>query len=64
MSEFIGFNKHYYEELEDKIKVLEDSLLNGNFEKLEDYKRVVGERRGVLFALNRHRELVSMMEND
>lgn len=63
MSDFIGFNRHYYEELQEKLKMLEDALLSGNFEKLEDYKRMVGERRGVLFALTRHKELVSMMEN-
>ncbi len=64
MSLFDGFVKHYQEELNLKLKSLEDTLLNGNFDKLEDYKRVVGERKGVLFALDRHRELVNNLEND
>lgn len=64
MTAFHGFTEHYAKEMDERRKSLEEVLLNGNFDKLEDYKRVVGERKGILFALERHRELVALMEND
>ena len=64
MTAFKGFIEQYEKELKQKIDAVEGVLLKGNFASLEEYKRYVGERIGLLFALDRHKELVSLMEND
>lgn len=64
MTAFAGFIEHYQKEIQQKIEAVEGVLLKGNFASLEEYKRYVGERTGLIWALERHKELVSLMEND
>jgi hypothetical protein len=64
MTLFQGFTEHYHEELQQKIQSLDEVLVRGNFDSLTEYKQVVGERKGLIFALERHKELISLMEHD
>jgi len=62
MSIFEGFNKRYQAELREEIAALDAVLLQGNIHTLEEYKRVTGRRSGFLQALERHKELLTLME--
>jgi hypothetical protein len=46
MTEFDILIKHF----DDKINMLKDAVILGNYEKFEDYKRSCGEIRGLLIA--------------
>ncbi len=61
MSDFQGFNEHYHKELQEEIASLETVLFKGNID-YEEYKRIVGKRQGLLYALERHKELITLME--
>jgi hypothetical protein len=63
MSYFEGFNKQYQKELQERIDDLVSTVCNGNFTSLDEYKLIVGKLSGTQFALDRHRELISLMEN-
>lgn len=64
MSQFEGFNKQYQKELQEQIDRLNDVLCTGNFETLEQYKLLAGKLSGIRMSLQRHRELLALMEND
>jgi len=38
------------QQLDEKVKQLNEAVVNGNFEKFEDYKKTCGEIRGLLTA--------------
>jgi hypothetical protein len=46
MTEFDILIKHF----DEKINMLKDAVILGNYEKFEDYKRSCGEIRGLLIA--------------
>ena len=62
MSTFEGFNKHYHEELEEEIAVVKNTLCKGNADTFEEYKRLCGKLDGLKFCLERHIELLDLME--
>lgn len=62
MSIFEGFNKRYQAELMEEIASIEGPLLSGNIATFEEYKRMTGRRSGFLQALERHKELITLME--
>lgn len=64
MSLFHGLNEQFYKDLAEKTASVEEALLRGNFSTLEEYKKLVGERAGLLYAVERHKELISLMESD
>ena len=37
-------------QIDEKVQQLKDSIINGNIEKFEDYKKLCGEVRGLLTA--------------
>jgi len=62
MSVFEGFNRRYQTELAEEISALEDVLLSGNISTFEEYRKLTGRRSGFLQALERHKELITLME--
>jgi hypothetical protein len=63
MSEaFSGLNKQFHKELEEEIKALDKTILNGNLSAYDEYKRLVGKRNGLMYALERHKELITLLE--
>ena len=64
MSVFQGINEQFYKDIAEKISSVEEVLLKGNFKTLDDYKKLVGERAGLIYSVERHKELISLMEND
>ena len=64
MSLFQGINEQFYKDIAEKIASVEEALLRGNFQTLEEYKKLVGERVGLMYAVERHKELISLMESD
>jgi len=62
MSIFEGFNRRYQAELTEEIEVTEQAILNGNLPSMEEYKKLTGRRSALLYALERHKELISHME--
>lgn len=62
MSEFIGLNKEFYRELQEEIDSLHIAILSGRAATFEEYKRMVGRLSGLEFALDRHKHLVTNLE--
>lgn len=62
MSQFDGFNKRYHDELTEEIQVMDATILRGNVNDFAEYKRLVGRRDGLMTALTRHKELLTLME--
>ncbi len=62
MSVFEGFNQRYQQELQQEIQVIEVAIFSGNFTDFSEYKRLVGKRQGLVQALERHKELLSLMD--
>lgn len=62
MSLFQGFNKRYQDELKEEIEALEVSILSGNLPDFTEYKRLVGKRSAFKHSLERHQELITLME--
>ncbi len=62
MSLFQGFNKRYQDELREEIASLDATILAGNIPDFTEYKRLVGKRAAFLQALQRHQELLTLME--
>ena len=62
MSLFEGFNRRYQAELSEEIEVLDQALIFGNIADFLEYKRMTGRRAGLLYALERHKELLTLME--
>jgi|JI10StandDraft_1071094.scaffolds.fasta_scaffold05142_17 hypothetical protein len=62
MSEFAGFNNRYQAELVEQIQVMDQTILRGNVGDFAEYKRLVGRRDGLMYALERHKELITLME--
>jgi len=63
MSNFDGFNQHYQNELTEEIKSLEMAILSGRVTDFPEYRNLVGKRQGMVQALERHKELISLMDN-
>lgn len=63
MSNFIGATQQYEKELAEDVKQCEFAILGGNVGTFDEYKRLVGKRQGILQCLERHKELVALMEN-
>jgi len=59
MTEFELLLKH----IDDKTTQLKDSVILGNYEKFEDYKKTCGEIRGLLLARGYVLDLKDRMEN-
>jgi len=49
--------------IDDKTTQLKDSVILGNYEKFEDYKKTCGEIRGLLIARGYVLDLKDRMEN-
>ena len=64
MSNFQGFLNQYEKELREEIAPIDLVLLSGNILDHEEYVRLIGKRQGILFSLERHQELVSLMERN
>lgn len=62
MSLFQGFNRRYQDELKEEIAALETSILSSNIPDFTEYKRLTGKRAAFLQALQRHQELLTLME--
>lgn len=62
MSMFDGFNKRYHDELTEEIQVMDATILRGNVGDFAEYKRLVGRRDGLMYAITRHQELITLME--
>ncbi len=63
MSEqFVGINRQLHKEIEDMIAHIEKTILNGNLNSMEEYRRLVGRRAGMLEVITRHKELISLLE--
>ena len=62
MSQFDGFNRRYQAELTEEIQSVEVVLLAGNITDFVEYKRLVAKRLAFMQALNRHKELITLME--
>ena len=63
MSDFQGFIEHYQKELREERERLIGVLITGNIVSFEEYKYIVGKLWGMERSLERHKELVSLMEN-
>jgi hypothetical protein len=50
-------------QMDDKVIQLKDSVILGNYEKFEDYKKTCGEIRGLLIARGYVLDLKDRMEN-
>ncbi len=63
MSEvFAGLNKQYHKELEDEIAATERTMFGGGVSSFDEYKRLVGKRQALVRCLERHKELISLLE--
>jgi hypothetical protein len=62
MSEFIGFTNRYHVELQQEVDRYTEIILNGNLPDYTEYKRLVALRQATLHALERHKQLLSLME--
>lgn len=63
MSEqFAGINRQLHKEIEDMVAHIEKTILNGNLTSMEEYRRLVGRRAGMLEVITRHKELISLLE--
>ena len=60
--QFAGLNNQLHKEMEAEIAQLEKVILNGNIASMEEYKRIVGRRAGILLVVTRHKELISLLE--
>ena len=63
MSQFEGFNRRYQAELVEEIQAIDTAILGGNVAAFEEYRRLIGKRSGLVYALERHKELITLMEN-
>jgi len=63
MSVFQGINDRFQKDLQAEIDAADKTMILGNFASMEEYKRIVGKRQGLLFALERHKHLISLMES-
>jgi hypothetical protein len=50
-------------QLDDKIAMLKEAVILGNYERFEEYKRSCGEIRGLLIARGYALDLKEKMEN-
>ena len=50
-------------QIDEKVQQLQDSVINGNIDKFEDYKKLCGEIRGLLVARGYTLDLKDRMEN-
>jgi uncharacterized protein YaaR (DUF327 family) len=50
-------------QIDEKVLQLEQSVINGNIDKIEDYKKLCGEIRGLLTARGYTLDLKDRMEN-
>jgi hypothetical protein len=50
-------------QIDEKVQQLQDSVVNGNLDKFEDYKKLCGEIRGLLTARGYTLDLKDRMEN-
>lgn len=50
-------------QIDEKVEQLKDSIINGNVEKFEDYKKLCGEVRGLLTARGYVLDLKDRLEN-
>ena len=50
-------------QIDEKVLQLEESVTNGNLDKLEDYKKLCGEIRGLLTVRGYILDLKDRMEN-
>ena len=64
MSIFEGINNRFYADMQEELYSIETVVLNGNISDFSEYKRLIGKRSGLLQALDRHKELISLMEKD
>lgn len=64
MSIFEGINKQFYADIQETIDAIDQAIFNGNLADFSEYKRLVGKRSGLIQAVNRHKELISLMEKD
>lgn len=63
MSEvFAGLNKQYHKELEEEISNVERTVLGGSVPSFDEYKRLVGKRQALVRCLERHKELITLVE--
>lgn len=51
------------QQIDDKVRQLQDSVTAGNIEKFEDYKKTCGEIRGLLLARGYTLDLKDRLEN-
>jgi hypothetical protein len=49
-------------QIDEKVQQLQESIVNGNVEKFEDYKKLCGEVRGLLIARGYTLDLKDRME--
>jgi hypothetical protein len=49
-------------QIDEKVQQLQDSIVNGNIDKFEDYKKLCGEVRGLLTARGYTLDLKDRME--
>ena len=64
MSIFEGINNRFYADMQEELYSIETAVLNGNISDFSEYKRLIGKRSGLLQALDRHKELIYLMEKD
>jgi hypothetical protein len=62
MSMFDGFNARYHKEMREEIEALTDAICGGNANDFAEYRRMVGKLNGLKYALERHVELLTLME--
>lgn len=62
MSDFIGFNARFHAELNEEIDVLTDTLLSGSVSDFTEYKRLAAKRSAFVWVLERHKQLLTLMD--
>ena len=62
MSVFEGFNRRYQMELSEEIASSEQAILSGNLASMEEYKKLTAKRAALMYALERHKELLTLMD--
>lgn len=63
MSEvFAGMNRQYHKELQEEIGNTEKTILGGSITSFDEYKRLVGKRQALVKCLERHKELITLLE--
>ena len=63
MSEvFAGLNRQYHKELEEEIAHTEKTIFGGSVASFDEYKRLVGKRQALVKCLERHKELITLVE--